>query len=82
MNKLLFWRSINPGDKYLYISGNNNRQLSTLGRSCQLHITKSMEGTSFQNAYTQKGNNNKKRLAYASLVKTILEYWAVCWDPH
>jgi len=26
-----------------------------VGRSCQLHPTKSMEGSSFRNAYTQKG---------------------------
>jgi len=33
----------------------NYTQRSKLGRSCQLHTTKSMEGTSFHNAYTQKG---------------------------
>ena len=41
-----------------------------------------MEGTSFHNAYTQKGNNNRKSSAYAALVRPILEYGAVCWDPH
>jgi hypothetical protein len=30
----------------------------------------------------KKGNNNTKRLAYTSLVRPILEYGAVCWDPH
>jgi len=39
-----------------------------------------MEGSSFDNAYTQKGNNNTKRLAYTALVRPILEYGAVCWD--
>jgi len=30
----------------------------------------------------RKGNNNKKNLAYASLVRPILEYGAACWDPY
>jgi hypothetical protein len=30
----------------------------------------------------KKGNSNKKNLAYTSLVRPILEYWAVCWDPY
>jgi hypothetical protein len=29
----------------------------------------------------QKGNNNKKHLAYTALVRPILQYGAVCWDP-
>jgi len=29
----------------------------------------------------KKGNNNTKRLAYTALVRPILEYEAVCWDP-
>jgi len=29
-----------------------------------------------------KRNNNTKRLAYTALVRPILEYGAVCWDPH
>ena len=29
----------------------------------------------------KKGNNNTKRLAYTALVRPILEYGAVCWDP-
>ena len=41
-----------------------------------------MEGTSFHNAYTQMGNNNTKRLDYTALVRTLLEYGAVCWDPY
>ena len=28
------------------------------------------------------GNSNKKRLAYTSLVRPILEYGASCWDPY
>ena len=30
----------------------------------------------------KKGNNNTKRLAYTALGRPILEYGAVCWDPH
>jgi hypothetical protein len=30
----------------------------------------------------KKGNNNTKRLAYTALVRPILEYAAVCWDPY
>jgi len=29
-----------------------------------------------------KGNNNTKRLACTALVRLILEYGAVCWDPY
>jgi len=30
----------------------------------------------------KKGNKNTKSLAYTSLVRPILEYGAVCWDPY
>jgi len=30
----------------------------------------------------KRGNNNTKRLAYTALVRPILEYEAVCWDPY
>jgi len=29
-----------------------------------------------------KGNSNTKGLAYMSLVRPILEYGAMCWDPY
>jgi hypothetical protein len=29
-----------------------------------------------------KGNNNTKHLSYTALVRPILEYGAVCWDPY
>jgi len=29
-----------------------------------------------------KGNKNTKSLAHTSLVRPILEYGAVCWDPY
>jgi hypothetical protein len=57
-------------------------QQSKLGRSCKLHTTKSMEGISFHNVYTQKGNNNTKHIAYMALVRPILEHGAICWDPY
>jgi len=41
-----------------------------------------VEGTSFHGAYSQKkGNSNKKRLAYKSPVRPILECRIACWDP-
>ena len=43
---------------------------------------KSVEGTLFHNAYTQKGKYYTKRLAYTSLVRLILEYGPVCWNPY
>ena len=30
----------------------------------------------------KKGNNSTKSLAYTTLVRPILEYVAVCWDPY
>jgi ribosomal protein L15E len=30
----------------------------------------------------KRGNNNTKRLVYTALVRPILEYGAVCWDPY
>jgi len=30
----------------------------------------------------KKGNNSTKRLAYTALVRPMLEYGAVCWDPY
>ena len=41
-----------------------------------------MEGTTFHNANTEKGNSNTKSLAYMSLVHPILEYGVACWDPY
>jgi len=41
-----------------------------------------MEGSSFIIRILKKGYNNTKRLAYTALVRPILEYGAVCWDPY
>jgi len=30
----------------------------------------------------KKGKNNRKRLAYTALLRPILEFGAVCWDPY
>ena len=30
----------------------------------------------------KKGNNNMKNLAYTALVRPLLEYGLVCWDPY
>ena len=30
----------------------------------------------------KKGNNNTKRLAYTALVRPVLEYEVVSWDPY
>ena len=40
-----------------------------------------MEGTSFRNANTKKGNNNTKRLAYTALVRPILN-WSGVLGPY
>ena len=41
-----------------------------------------MEGTYFIMRILKKGNNNTKPLVYTALVRPILEYGAVCWDPY
>ena len=53
-----------------------------MGGSSQLHGEKGLEGTTFHNVNTKKGNSNTKSLAYVSLVCPILEYGAACWDPY
>jgi hypothetical protein len=30
----------------------------------------------------KRGKNNTKRLAYTALVRPILGYGVVCWDPY
>jgi hypothetical protein len=31
--------------------------------------------------FSKKGNRNAKSLTYTSLVRSVLEYGAACWDP-
>jgi hypothetical protein len=45
-------------------------------------LRKALKALNFIRRIFKKGNNNTKRLACTSLVRPILEYGAVCWDPH
>jgi len=45
-------------------------------------LRKAWKALHFVTRILKKGNNNTKRLAYTALVKPILEYGAVCWDPY
>jgi hypothetical protein len=45
-------------------------------------LRKAWKAVHFIMRILKKGNNNTKRLAYTALVRPILEYGAVCWDPH
>ena len=36
----------------------------------------------FTTLILKKGNNNTKPLAYTALLRPMLEYRAVCWDPY
>jgi hypothetical protein len=40
------------------------------------------EAFHFKMHILKRGNNNTKSLAYTSLVLSILEYGAACWDPN
>ena len=44
-------------------------------------LRKAWKGLNFIMRILKKGNNDTKRLAYMALVRPILEYGAVCWDP-
>jgi hypothetical protein len=45
-------------------------------------LRKAWKALQFMMCILQKRNNNMKYLAYMALVRLILEYGAVCWDPH
>ena len=45
-------------------------------------LRKAREARHFIMRILKKGNNNTKRLAYKALVRPILGYGAVSWDPH
>jgi len=45
-------------------------------------LRKAWKALHFMMRILQTRNNNMKRLAYMALVKLILEYGVVCWDPY
>ena len=45
-------------------------------------VRKAWKALHFIMQILRKGNSNAKRLAYTSIVRPILEYGAVCWDPY
>jgi hypothetical protein len=45
-------------------------------------LQKAWKALHFVMCILKKGNSNTKRLAYTALVRPILEYGAVCWDPY
>jgi hypothetical protein len=45
-------------------------------------VKKAWKALHFTMQILKKGNSNTKSLAYMSLVRPILEYGAVCWDPY
>jgi len=45
-------------------------------------VKKAWKALHFTKPILKKGNSNTKSLAYMSLVRPILEYGAVCWDPY
>jgi hypothetical protein len=45
-------------------------------------IRKAWKALHFVMRILKKGNCNTKNLAYTALVRPILEYGAVCWDPY
>jgi len=65
--------------KYLEIIIRNN--LSWVDQ-VNYTLQKAWRALHFVMRIVKKGNNNKKRLAYTSLVRPILEYGAACWDPY
>jgi hypothetical protein len=54
--------------------------------SCAEHVNytlrKAWKALHFIMRILKRGNNNTKCLAYTALVRPILEYGAVCWDPY
>ena len=45
-------------------------------------LRKAWKALHFLTQMLKKGNNNTTRLAYTALVRPILLYGAVCWDPY
>ena len=45
-------------------------------------LRKAWKALHFTMRILKKGNNNVRLLAYTALVRPILEYGSVCWDPY
>ena len=45
-------------------------------------LRKAWKALHFTMRILKNGNNNVRRLAYTALVRPILEYGSVCWDPY
>ena len=45
-------------------------------------LRKAWKALHFSMRILKKGNSNAKGLAYTALVRPILEYGSVCWDPY
>jgi hypothetical protein len=45
-------------------------------------LRKAWKALHFVMRILKEGNQNTKRLAYTALIRPILEYGAVCWDPY
>jgi len=45
-------------------------------------VKKARKALHFTMRILKKGNSNTKNLPYMSLVRPVLEYGAVCWDPY
>ena len=45
-------------------------------------VKKAWKAQSFIMRILKNGNNSTKRLAYTTIVRSILEYWATCWNPY
>jgi hypothetical protein len=65
--------------KYLGIIISSNLNLAD---HVNYTLRKAWKALHFIMRILRKGNNHTERLAYTTLVRPILEYGAVCWDPH
>jgi hypothetical protein len=45
-------------------------------------MKKALKALHFTMCILKNGNSNTKCLAYTSLMRPILEYGVVCWDPY
>jgi hypothetical protein len=67
----------------MQIFGNHHTQrFNKLSRSGKYTFKKPGRHYLFLLLIVKNGIKNTKRIAYKSLVRPILEYVAVCWDPY